>query len=120
MKKFFDRFTKQKRKVSLPYGLHGPMAKLIDKFTDIILVGDSLGPVLYGFKSTRDVTLDIIINHAKSVVKNAKRSFVVVDMPYGTYENSKGALKNAKIIRETKADGVKLGVVKKFTKQLIF
>ena len=50
-----------------------PIAKLIDKFTDIILVGDSLGPVLYGFKSTRDVTLDIIINHAKSVVKKCKK-----------------------------------------------
>ncbi len=99
-----------------------PIAKLIDKFTDIILVGDSLGPVLYGFKSTRDVTLDIIINHAKSVVKHAKRSFVVVDMPYGTYENSKEvALKNAKkIIRETKADGVKLEGGEKIHKTINF
>ena len=54
------------------------MAELIDKFTDIILVGDSLGPVLYGYKTTREVSLDMIINHAKAVVKKSKTSFVLL------------------------------------------
>ena len=66
-----------------------PIAKLADKYADIILVGDSVGPVLYGLRSTRDVTLEMMILHARSVVKNTKKSFVVVDMPFGTYEKSK-------------------------------
>ncbi len=87
-----------------------PIAKLVDKYADIILVGDSVGPVIYGLKSTRDVTLEMMILHARSVVKNTKNSFVVVDMPFGTYEKSKReALKNAKkIISLTGANAVKL------------
>ena len=87
-----------------------PIAKLADKYADIILVGDSVGPVLYGLRSTRDVTLEMMILHARSVVKNTKKSFVVVDMPFGTYEKSKiQALKNAKkIISLTGANAVKL------------
>ena len=83
------------------------MAELIDEFTDIILVGDSLGPVLYGYKTTREVSLQTIINHAKAVVKKSRRSIVVVDT-FGTYENSKLALKNAKKLFEIRADAVKL------------
>ena len=98
------------------------MAKLIDEFADIILVGDSLGPVLYGFKSTREVNLDMMIQHAKSVVKNTRKSFVVVDMPFGSYQKSKyDALRNArKIISETGAMAVKIEGGKKFAKTIDF
>ena len=86
-----------------------PIAKMVDKFADVILVGDSLGPVLYDFKSTRKVTLEMIIRHAQSVVKSAKRCKVVVDMPYGTYKNPREAYNNAqKILRLTGAFAVKL------------
>ena len=65
---------------------------------------------MYGFDSTRKVSIDLILQHAKAVVAQAKNSMVVVDMPYGTYErDAKLAYKNAKrIILETGADAVKL------------
>ncbi len=87
-----------------------PIASIVDEYADIILVGDSVGPVLYGYKTTRDVDVETIIRHAKSVVQNSKKAFIVVDMPYGSYEKSKHiALKNAKkIISSTGAMAVKL------------
>ena len=83
---------------------------MADKYADIILVGDSLGPVLYGLDSTREVNLDMMIRHATAVVKNTSSSLIVVDMPFGSYEKSKTeALKNAKkIISATGANAVKL------------
>ena len=85
------------------------IAEILDKHCDIILVGDSLGMVLYGMKSTREVTLDMMINHAKSVKRGIKKSILVVDMPYQTYKNKKEAYKNAKkIIQSTRCDAVKL------------
>ena len=81
----------------------------MDKHCDLILVGDSLGSVLYNYKSTKEVTLDVMINHSKSVRLGVKKSVMVVDMPYNTYRNSKQALKNAKLVmRKTKCDAVKL------------
>ena len=62
-----------------------PFAKIADKYADIILVGDSVGPVVW-FDSTRKVSIDLMLQHAKAVVAQAKNSMVVVDMPYGTYE----------------------------------
>jgi 3-methyl-2-oxobutanoate hydroxymethyltransferase len=85
------------------------IAQIIDNHCDIILVGDSLGSVLYNYKSTRSVTLDIMIEHSKSVRMGIKKSLMVVDMPHNTYRNSAEALKNAKaIILKTKCDAVKL------------
>lgn len=85
------------------------IAEILDKKCDIILVGDSLGMVLYGMKSTREVTLDMMINHAKSVKMGVKKSILVVDMPYQTYNNKKEAYKNAKkIIQSTQCDALKL------------
>jgi 3-methyl-2-oxobutanoate hydroxymethyltransferase len=85
------------------------IASIIDKHCDIILVGDSLGSVLYNFSSTKKVTLDMMIEHSKSVRMGVKKSLMVVDMPHNTYRNSKEALKNAKkIISKTKCDAVKL------------
>ena len=85
------------------------VASIIDKYCDIVLVGDSLGSVLYNFSSTKKVTLDMMIEHSKSVRMGIKKSLMVVDMPHNTYRNSKEALKNAKkIISKTKCDAIKL------------
>ena len=85
------------------------VASILDNFCDIILVGDSLGSVLYNYKSTREVSLDSMIEHSKSVRMGVKKSLMVVDMPHNTYRNPNEALKNAKkIMSETKSDAVKL------------
>ncbi|MDB3888708.1 3-methyl-2-oxobutanoate hydroxymethyltransferase [Candidatus Pelagibacter sp.] len=92
------------------------VASILDNHCDIILVGDSLGSVLYNFRSTKKVTLEMMINHACSVKLGVKKSTLVVDMPYNTYPNSKEALKNAKLImKKTKCDAVKLEGGKKIT-----
>ncbi len=85
------------------------IATILDNHCDLILVGDSVGSVLYNFKSTKQVTLETMINHSKSVRAGIKNSLMVVDMPYNTYRNPKEALKNAKLIMDkTKCDAVKL------------
>jgi len=85
------------------------IAQAIDKYTDIILVGDSLGSTLYNFKSTRSVTLEMMINHSISVRQGVTNSLMVVDMPYNTYNNPSQALKNCKkIMKLTKCDAVKI------------
>ena len=108
-KKIFEKF-KKKAPIICITSYTAPIAKIADKYADIILVGDSVGPVLYGFDSTRKVSIDLILQHAKAVVAQTKNSMVVVDMPYGTYErDARLAYKNAKrIILETGADAVKL------------
>ena len=85
------------------------ISEILDKYTDIILVGDSLGSVLYSFDTTKKVNLNMIIEHSKSVRQGVKKSLMVVDMPFNTYRNRREALKNAKkIIKYSKADAVKL------------
>ena len=85
------------------------VAEAIDLYSDIILVGDSLGSVLYNYTTTRKVTLEQMIEHSKSARLGIKNSLMVVDMPYRTYTNKKRALMNAKkIMKETKCDAVKL------------
>ena len=91
----------------------------IDKYVDIVLVGDSLGSVLYNYSTTRKVTLTEMINHSKSVKLGIKKSLMVVDMPYKTYDTKKSALKNArKVIKETKCDAIKLEGGKKVIDQI--
>ena len=76
-----------------------PIARLLDAAVDILLVGDSLGMVLYGFENTLPVTLDMMIAHGAAVVRSSSHAVIVVDMPYGTYEKSPDeALQNAKRI----------------------
>ena len=95
------------------------VASVLDKYCDIILVGDSLGSVLYNYKSTREVSLNMMIEHSKSVRKGIKNSLMVVDMPYNTYKNPKETLRNAKkIILKTKCDAVKLEGGKKIYKSI--
>ena len=86
------------------------MAQLIAPHVDLILVGDSVGMTIYGFDSTRDVTLDMMCNHGAAVRRGAPDTFIIVDMPYGAYEHDQNsALQNAKrIMRETQCDAVKL------------
>ena len=97
------------------------VAEILDKFCDLVLVGDSLGSVLYNYKSTKEVSLNTMIEHSKSVRLGVKKSLMVVDMPYNTYRSKSLALKNAKkIIKETKCDAVKLEGGKKIIKQIKF
>ena len=92
-------------------------AEIADKYCDIILVGDSVGMVLYGMQNTRSINLDTMILHAKTVKKFSKKSLVVFDMPYKSYLNKIVAYKNAKkIIKMTKCDAVKLEGGKKIAK----
>ena len=111
MKKKISNLIKKKNKskiVSLT-AYSKNVASILDNFCDLILVGDSLGSVLYNYQSTREVTLNILIEHSISVRMGIKKSLMVVDMPHNTYRTSKEALKNAKkIILKTKCDAVKL------------
>ena len=87
------------------------MARILDAANiDVILVGDSASNVMAGHETTLPITLDQMIYHASSVVRAVERAFVVVDLPFGTYQgNSKEALNSAiRIMKESGAHGVKL------------
>ena len=86
-------------------------AKIVDAAgVDVILVGDSAANVMAGYETTLPITLDMMIYHARSVVRGVNRALVVVDLPFGTYQgNSKVALDSAiRIMKETEADSVKI------------
>jgi 3-methyl-2-oxobutanoate hydroxymethyltransferase len=87
-----------------------PMAKILDPHCDFLLVGDSLGMVLYGLDSTLGVTLDMTINHGAAVVRGSTRACVIVDMPFGTYQESPAqAYRNcARVMIETGCAAVKI------------
>lgn len=87
-----------------------PMAKICDPYVDMLLVGDSVGMVLYGMDSTLAVTLDMMIAHGRAVVNYSKRALVVIDMPFGSYQASKEeAFKNAaRVMAETGCQAVKM------------
>lgn len=87
-----------------------PMARLVDAHCDIALVGDSVGMVLHGLPSTLGVTLDMMIMHGKAVRRGLERALMVVDMPFGSYEQSpEQAFENAaRVMAETGAGAVKL------------
>ena len=108
------RLTEMKQrgeKIAMLTSYDYSMAKIVDQAgVDVILVGDSAANVMAGFETTLPITLDMMIYHAKSVVRATKRALVVVDLPFGTYQgNSKLALDSAvRIMKETEADAVKL------------
>ena len=87
-----------------------PMAGFLDKHVDCLLVGDSLGMVVYGLDTTLAVTVDMMINHGAAVVRGSHHACVVVDMPFGSYQESpEQAYRNAsRIMQETSCDAVKL------------
>ena len=89
---------------------HAHTAKLLDQHVDIMLVGDSLGMVMHGLETTVGVTLDMMITHAKAVMRGSQRALVTVDMPFGSYEESPAvAFRNAaRVMQETGATAVKL------------
>ncbi|MCA8882217.1 MAG: 3-methyl-2-oxobutanoate hydroxymethyltransferase [Rhodobacteraceae bacterium] len=89
---------------------HAHTAAIVDKYADFILVGDSLGMVMHGMDSTVGVSLDLMIMHGKAVVRGTKRALIVVDMPFGTYEESPNmAFRNAaRIMKETACGAIKL------------
>ena len=89
---------------------HAHTAAIVDDYADFILVGDSLGMVMHGMDSTVGVPLDLMIMHGKAVVRGTKRALVVVDMPFGSYEESPAvAFRNAaRIMKETGCGAVKL------------
>ncbi|KQV65294.1 3-methyl-2-oxobutanoate hydroxymethyltransferase [Rhizobium sp. Root1220] len=87
-----------------------PVARLLDPHCDLLLVGDSLGMVLYGMETTVGVTLDMMMAHGKAVMRCVSHACVIVDLPFGTYQESKEqALRNAvRVLQETGCDGIKL------------
>ena len=87
-----------------------PMAQLLDEHVDCLLVGDSLGMVVYGLDTTLAVSLDMMINHGAAVVRSSQHACVIIDMPFGSYQESpEQAYRNAaRVMQETGADGVKL------------
>ncbi|MFY7708101.1 MAG: 3-methyl-2-oxobutanoate hydroxymethyltransferase [Flavobacteriales bacterium] len=98
-------------KISMLTAYDFSMAKIVDMAgIDVILVGDSASNVMAGHETTLPITLDQMIYHAQSVVRAAKRSLVVVDMPFGSYQgNSKEALNSAiRIMKETGGHAVKM------------
>jgi len=86
------------------------MAQLLDPHVDVLLVGDSLGMVVYGFESTLPVTMEMMIAHGAAVVRGRTQAAVIVDMPFGSYQASpEQAFANAaRIMQETGADGIKI------------
>ena len=117
IKKIINKKNKSKIVCLTAYSKN--LAEQVDKYVDITLVGDSLGSVLYNYTSTRKVTLTEMINHSSSVRQGVKKSLMVVDMPYKTYDTNTLALKNAKkVLRETKCDAVKLEGGRKIIKQI--
>ena len=87
-----------------------PIARLLDPICDVLLVGDSLGMVVYGMETTLGVTLDMMINHGRAVVRSSSKACVVVDMPFGSYQESREqAFRNcARVMVETGCAAVKL------------
>ncbi len=109
-KKIFDFIKKKnKKKLVCLTAYSKNIAKILDKYCDLILVGDSLANVLYGMSNTRSITLDMMIKHSTSVSLGVKKAISVVDMPKNTYNNKSQAILNAKkIIRKSKCDAVKI------------
>jgi 3-methyl-2-oxobutanoate hydroxymethyltransferase len=89
---------------------HAHTAAIADRYCDFLLVGDSLGMVMHGYETTVPVPLDLMIMHGRAVVRGSKRSLVVVDLPFGTYEESPPvAFRNAaRVMKETDCGAVKI------------
>lgn len=89
---------------------HAHTAAIADNFVDFLLVGDSLGMVMHGYETTLPVPLELMIVHGRAVVRGSKRALVVVDMPFGSYEESPAvAFRNAaRVIKETGCGAIKL------------
>ncbi len=89
---------------------HAHTAAIADRYCDFLLVGDSLGMVMHGYETTVPVPLELMIMHGRAVVRGARRALVVVDMPFGSYEESPSvAFRNAaRVMKETDCGAVKI------------
>ena len=89
---------------------HAHTARIIDPYVDFLLVGDSLGMVMHGYETTVPVPLELMIMHAQAVVRGSTRALVVVDMPFGSYEEGPPvAFRNAaRVLKETGCGAIKL------------
>src|ERR1700750_1001184 len=89
---------------------HAHTARLVDRYCDVILVGDSLGMVMHGLETTVPVTLDMMILQGHAVMRGSRRAMVVVDMPFGSYEASKeqAFMSAARVMKETGCGAIKL------------
>jgi 3-methyl-2-oxobutanoate hydroxymethyltransferase len=101
---------------------HAHTAAIADKYVDFLLVGDSLGMVMHGFESTLPVPLDLMILHGRAVMRGAKHALVVVDMPFGSYEESPAqAFRNAAMVmKETQCGAIKLEGGKRMAETIRF
>jgi 3-methyl-2-oxobutanoate hydroxymethyltransferase len=89
---------------------HAHTAAIADSYCDMLLVGDSLGMVMHGFETTLPVPLELMIMHGRAVVRGSKKALIVVDMPFGSYEESPSvAFRNAaRVMKETDCGAIKL------------
>jgi 3-methyl-2-oxobutanoate hydroxymethyltransferase len=87
-----------------------PFAAILDSHMDMLLVGDSLGMVVYGMESTLPVTLEDMIRHGRTVVQATRHACIIIDMPFGSYQASpeQAFINAARVMKETGAQGVKL------------
>ena len=101
---------------------HAHTAAIADKYVDFLLVGDSLGMVMHGFETTLPVPLELMIMHGRAVTRGAKHALVVVDMPFGSYEESPAqAFRNAaRVIKETECGAIKLEGGKRMAETIDF
>src|SRR3989440_12287099 len=89
---------------------HAHTAALVDRHCDVILVGDSLGNVMHGYETTVPVTLDMMILQGRAVMRGSRQALVVVDMPFGSYEESpEQAFRSAaRVLKETGCGAIKV------------
>ena len=104
------RGRKARNKIVALTAYHDYTARIVDDYCDVILVGDSLGNVLYGFDTTLPVTLETMIMHGQAVMRGSKKALVVVDLPFNTYERSKeqAFASASRVLQETGCGAVKL------------
>lgn len=106
----FKKFKKEGKKFSFVTAYDYTTATIVDESDcNIILVGDSLGMIMLGYKGTESVTMDDMVHHIRPVVKGAPNTWIIGDMPFGSYITSEIAVANAvRLIKETNCDCVKL------------
>ena len=109
-----------KEKITVLTAYDFPMARTLDEAgINVILVGDSLGMVALGYESTVPVTMRDMLHHTRAVSRAVKKSVVVADMPFGSYDTPERALRNAlRLMKEGGADAVKLEGGEKVEKQV--
>src|SRR3974377_2431686 len=101
---------------------HAHTAAVVDKYCDVILVGDSLGMVMHGLESTVPVTLEMMILQGHAVMRGSKRALIVVDMPFGSYEASReqAFMSAARVLKETGCGAVKLARGRRMAETIAF